>query len=348
MECYEKMFKLECPDTSMKDDTSNKESLEDSVILEGGGNGENENLQRMDIQNIDDGTGDDDFMTTDTAGSISDVQEDVAFDGTYTTDQKLHKDDENMDRPGTSGVITAFTGEDFEATCMTVDRLPLENEHLLKALAIAKHLEEKIDDLTAWKALSGIHLKIAKVFKHTNTEENIIKAKHHYKKAYDREYESNNTRLTRFHLKAIVHYSECCLQFPIQKDLKKAKALALAMKYRFRLVETGTLFDEVIEDIDNCLNKLSQKQYTDRALNTKEKPKVDTKSTQTDTLTNEKNWLLKELKRRRDRLIQNQSTLLEHYENLKCDMETVNREIHSVEEEITNIEERPDIEPYSS
>ncbi|CAG2233317.1 unnamed protein product [Mytilus edulis] len=344
MECYEKMFKLECPDTSMKDDTSNKESLDDLFILEGG----NDNLQTMTIQNIDDSTEGDDILTIDKTGNTSDVQEDVDLDSTYKTGHELPDDNENMERPDTTGIITAFTGEDLEATCITVNRLPLENEHLLKALAIAKHLEEKIDDLTSWKALSGIHLKIAKVFKHTNTEENIIKAKHHYKKAYDREYESNNTRLTRFHLKAIVHYAECCLQFPIEEDLKKARTLALAMKFRFRLVETGSLFDEVIEDIDNCLNKLSQNQHPDCALNTKEKPKVDTKSTQTDTLTNETNWLLKELKRRRDRLIQNQSTLLEQYENLKCDMEMVNREIHSVEEEITNIEERLDIEPYLS
>ncbi|CAC5385547.1 unnamed protein product [Mytilus coruscus] len=348
MECYEKLFKLECPDTSMKDDTSNKESLEESFILEGDGIEENENLKKMDIPSKDDGTGDDDFVTTDTTGNRSDVQEDVALVSTYTTGQGLPNDDANVERTGTTGVISVFTCEDLEATYLTVNRLPVENEHLLKALAIAKQLEEKIDDMTSWKALSGIHLKIAKVFKHTKTEENIIKAKHHYKKAYDREYESNNTRLTRFHLKAIVHYAECCLQFPIEKDLKKAKTLALAMKYRFRLVETGTLFNEVIEDIDYCLDKLSQKQHPDRSSNTKEKPEVDTKSTQTDTLTNENNWLLKEFKRKRDRLKQNQSGLLEHYKNLECDIETINREIYSVEEEIANIEERLEIEPYLS
>ncbi|CAC5406086.1 unnamed protein product [Mytilus coruscus] len=398
MECYEKLFKLEFPDSSMKDDTTTKESLEESFILKVESIEENKKLHKKDIPIILFYTGDENFVRTETTDTRSVVQdevlqntdttvqrlanedealqntdttvqrlanedevlqnidttvqrlanEDEVLQNTDTTVQRLANEDENLERINTTGVLLAFADKDLEATDVTFNRLPMENKHLLKALAIAKQLEEKIDDMTSWKALSGIHLKIATAFKHTKTEENIIKAKQHYKKAYDREYESNNARLTRFHLKALVHYAECCIQFPIEKDLQEVKTLALEMKYRFRLIETGTLFPEVIGDIDNCLDKLSQKQHPHRSVNSKEKSTVDTKSTQTNTLTNENNWLLKELKRKRDRLKQNQSGLLEHYKNLECDIETINREIYSVEEEIANIEERLEIEPYLS
>ncbi|CAG2204898.1 unnamed protein product [Mytilus edulis] len=83
-----------------------------------------------------------------------------------------------------------------------------EEDHLGEAVKIAEQLEKEIDNMESWKALSGIHLKIANVFKLKNTEENIQRAKYHYKKAFDREYESNNTRLTRFHLKAVGNLEE--------------------------------------------------------------------------------------------------------------------------------------------
>ncbi|XP_071144919.1 uncharacterized protein [Mytilus edulis] len=202
----------------------------------------------------------------------------------------------------------------------------LQNQNLMKALSIAKDLENKINDLTSWKALSGIHLKIAKVFKLTGTEEYIRKAKHHYRKAYDREYESNNTRITRFHLKAIVHYAECCIQFPNEEDLQSAKQLSMAMKHRFRLVEAGTLFDEVIGDIDSCLNDLSQKKQSDGSFLT-----TYTKYTQTDAFCDDKTWWLEELKGKRDRLKIYQSKLLKDYNKVTEDIDMLDFEIESEE-----------------
>ncbi|CAG2205186.1 unnamed protein product [Mytilus edulis] len=196
----------------------------------------------------------------------------------------------------------------------------LQNANLKKALSIAEELEKKIDDLTSWKALSGIHLKIAKVFKLIETEENIRKAKHHYKKAYDREYESNNTRITRFHLKAIIHYAECCIQFPNEKDLLKAKELSEEMKHRFRLVETE--------------ETLNEKRQSREKSETKDKPEFDTKSIKDD---GEKGFLV-DLKRKRDRLKKRRSILIEEYNALKDDIERLDLEIDSVEKKIADIE----------
>ncbi|XP_052081992.1 uncharacterized protein LOC127719769 [Mytilus californianus] len=214
----------------------------------------------------------------------------------------------------------------------------LSNQNLKKALSIANELEKNIDDMTSWKALSGIHLKIAQVFKLTETEENIRKAKHHYKKAFDREYESNNTRLTRFHLKAVVQYAECCIQFPNEDDLHLAKQLSKAMQHRFRSVKTGTLFEEVIKDIDKCLVTLTQKKQSVCSSTTKIKPEVHSKSTQDDDYADEETWLLKELNRKKDRLDKYLSTLREDYKQLKCDIEMIELEKTSVEKEIAHIE----------
>ncbi|XP_071144912.1 uncharacterized protein [Mytilus edulis] len=276
MECYEKLFKVECPGTPLKDETKKR------IIVEEKGISKDES--------------------------------------TY----------EHNDLPDSKRLVAKEKSQNTSGK-----EIALTNQNLVKALSIANELEKKIDDLTSWKALSGIHLKIAKVFKLTETEENIRKAKHHYRKAYDREYESNNTRLTRFHLKAIVHYAECCIQFPNEEDLHIAKKLSKAMQHRFRLVKTGTLFDEVIGDIDNCLKKLSEKRQSVGSSTTKE---FDSKSVQTDTVVDDEKGLLDELKRKRDRLKKRRSTLSEEYKEMKDDIDTLDLEIDSVEKKIAEIE----------
>ncbi|XP_052081995.1 uncharacterized protein LOC127719771 isoform X2 [Mytilus californianus] len=283
MECYEKLFKVECPGTPLKDGTKKRIIVEETGISKD--------------ESIEEGKG-------------------------------LCK----MDLPNTNG---AMKRENLKRQNTPANGIALQNQNLMKALSIANELEKNIDDLTSWKALSGIHLKIAKVFKLTETEENIRKAKHHYRKAYDREYESNNTRLTRFHLKAIVHYAECCIQYPNEEDLRIAKQLSKAMQHRFRLVKTGTLFDEVIGDIDSCLKKLSEKRQSVGSSTSKE---FDTKSIQTDTFVGDEKWLLKELKRKKDRLKKRRRTLREDYNELKGDIDSLDLEIDSVEKKIADIE----------
>ncbi|VDI56722.1 Hypothetical predicted protein [Mytilus galloprovincialis] len=135
-----------------------------------------------------------------------------------------------------------------------------EEDHLGEAVKIAEQLEKEIDNMESWKALSGIHLKIANVFKLKNTEENIQRAKYHYKKAFDREYESNNTRLTRFHLKAVVRYAECCIQFPMKAELMDVSKLLKGVKHRFRFIhEADSLFEDEISEINKCLGNLEEK-----------------------------------------------------------------------------------------
>ncbi|VDI80928.1 Hypothetical predicted protein [Mytilus galloprovincialis] len=284
MECYEKLYKLECIDldTPLKEETKKRIIVNKTSLLPEENIAQSQRLCETDLSNI--------------KGSMK---------------------SENAKKQNIPDI-----------------EIGLQNANLKKALSIAEELEKKIDDLTSWKALSGIHLKIAKVFKLIETEENIRKAKHHYKKAYDREYESNNTRITRFHLKAIIHYAECCIQFPNEKDLLKAKELSEEMKHRFRLVETGTLFDEVIGDIDRALKKLSEKRQSREKSETKDKPEFDTKSIKDD---GEKGFLV-DLKRKRDRLKKRRSILIEEYNELKDDIERLDLEIDSVEKKIADIE----------
>ncbi|XP_052081993.1 uncharacterized protein LOC127719770 [Mytilus californianus] len=263
-----------------------------------------------------------------------DTKKRIIVEETSTLTEESIEQSKSLCETDLSNIKGSIKGENLKKQNRSDNEIALQNPNLKKALSIAEELEKNIDDLTSWKALSGIHLKIAKVFKLTKTEENIRKAKHHYRKAYDREYESNNTRITRFHLKAIIHFAECCIQFPNEKDLHKAKELSEEMQHRFRLVETGTLFDEVIEDIDSCLKKLSEKRQSDDTSTTKEKPEFDTKSINDD----DKKWLLKELKRKRERLKNYQSTLREDYNQLKADIERLDLEIEFVEKKIADIE----------
>ncbi|CAG2233314.1 unnamed protein product [Mytilus edulis] len=122
--------------------------------------------------------------------------------------------------------------------------------------------------------------------------------------------------------------------FPNEKDLLKAKELSEEMKHRFRLVETGTLFDEVIGDIDRALKKLSEKRQSREKSETKDKPEFDTKSIKDD---GEKGFLV-DLKRKRDRLKKRRSILIEEYNALKDDIERLDLEIDSVEKKIADIE----------
>ncbi|CAG2249903.1 unnamed protein product [Mytilus edulis] len=117
--------------------------------------------------------------------------------------------------------------------------------------------------------------------------------------------------------KAIVHYAECCIQFPNEEDLQSAKQLSMAMKHRFRLVGADTLFDE---------NDLSQKKQSDGSYLT-----TYTKYTQTDAFCDDKTWWLEELKGKRDRLKIYQSKLLKDYNKVTEDINMLDFEIESKE-----------------
>ncbi|XP_052081997.1 uncharacterized protein LOC127719777 [Mytilus californianus] len=223
-----------------------------------------------------------------------------------------------------SVMIDTLKMECYEKLAKAVQ--PKKEEFLQKAISIAKRLECQINDMASWKALSGIHLKIAKLFIRTQTEENIRKAKYHYRKAYDREFESNNTRFTRFHQRAVIHYAECCIQFPTSDDLKVAREILVDIKRR---IGAESLFEEEIKKIDNSLQQLSMNkkpgstiQIEDGTIK-KEDKEVQTVFSQYDYQMR----LLTELQHKRERLLSDKK-------RAQSDLQRIHLEIEEVEKEL--------------
>ncbi|XP_071144916.1 uncharacterized protein [Mytilus edulis] len=203
---------------------------------------------------------------------------------------------------------------------------PEKKELLQKAIAIAKRLECQINDMTSWKALSGIHLKIAKLFIRTQTDENIKKAKYHYKKAYDREFESNNTRFTRFHQRAVIHYAECCIQFPKSDELTDARQILFDIKRR---IGADALFEDEIKKIDYSLEQLF-----------KNKKSVSTFIGDDDTITREDKgvqtvssqggYQKRFCQKTRDRLISDKKRVQSELQRIDMEIEEVENELQKI------------------
>lgn len=128
-----------------------------------------------------------------------------------------------------------------------------DTNYLKRALTLAQDLESLIPRLYHWKVISDIHIKIAHVFELQNTEPFITKAKQHYKEAYRREYESNNIRLTRYHLRALLQYVNCCINHSTKEDLEMAKTICNDIKERFQHKSTDEMFDAALQTIEEQL-----------------------------------------------------------------------------------------------
>ncbi|XP_071155032.1 uncharacterized protein [Mytilus edulis] len=131
-----------------------------------------------------------------------------------------------------------------------------DTNYLKRALTLAQDLESLIPILYHWKVISDIHIKIAHVFELQNTEPFITKAKQHYKEAYRREYESNNIRLTRYHLRALLQYVNCCINHSTKEDLEMAKTICNDIKERFQHKSTDEMFDAALQTIEEQLNTM--------------------------------------------------------------------------------------------
>ncbi|XP_052063795.1 uncharacterized protein LOC127703750 [Mytilus californianus] len=158
-----------------------------------------------------------------------------------------------------------------------------DTNYVKRALTLAQDLESIIPRLYHWKVMSDIHIKIAHVFELQNTEPFITKAKQHYKEAYRREYESNNIRLTRYHLRALLQYVNCCITHSTKEDLEMAKTICNDIKERFQHKSTDEMFDAALVTIDKHLNTMTTPKEIISSLHTVTSYGVDI-GTQTDNV----------------------------------------------------------------
>ncbi|VDH93337.1 Hypothetical predicted protein [Mytilus galloprovincialis] len=158
-----------------------------------------------------------------------------------------------------------------------------DTNYLKRALTLAQDLESLIPILYHWKVISDIHIKIAHVFELQNTEPFITKAKQHYKEAYRREYESNNIRLTRYHLRALLQYVNCCINHSTKEDLEMAKTICNDIKERFQHKSTDEMFDAALQTIEEQLNTMITPREVSKSLITVHCSSVDI-GTQTDNV----------------------------------------------------------------
>ncbi|CAC5385546.1 unnamed protein product [Mytilus coruscus] len=223
-----------------------------------------------------------------------------------------------------SVMIDTLKMECYEKLAKAVQ--PKKDEFLQKAISIAKRLECQINDMTSWKALSGIHLKIAKLFIRTQTEENIKKAKHHYRKAYDREFESNNTRFTRFHQRAVIHYAECCIQFPKSDELKVARQILVDIKRR---IGADSLFEEEIKNIDYSLEQLTENKKPVSTIQG-EDGTITMEDKEVQTVFSQDSFQKRFCLKTRDQLISDKKRVLSELQRIDMEIEEVENELQKI------------------